>query len=46
MPLLHSNLSIVEVIALAIAGLLVLTVVIGVLYNLPGLVRYIRISRM
>ena len=46
MPWIHANLSIVEVVALVVAGLIVLAVFIGFFVNLPALFRYFRISRM
>jgi hypothetical protein len=46
MPLLNQNLSIVEVIALGLAGLFVLAVLIGFVANLPALLRYFRMRKM
>ena len=44
MPFLHEHLSIVEVIALVEAGILALGIVIAIIANIPGVLRYIRIS--
>jgi hypothetical protein len=46
MPFLHHDLSIVELVALVIAGLVVLAVVVGFLANIPAVLRYLRMRRM
>jgi len=46
MPFLSQPLSVVEVIALVVAGLIVLAVVAGFLANLGAILRYFRIRSM
>jgi hypothetical protein len=46
MPFIHHDLSVVELIAVGVTGLVVLAVVVGVLVNIPALARYLRISKM
>jgi len=46
MPFLSYPLSVVELIALVVAGLIVLAIVVGILANLGALIRYFRIRSL
>jgi hypothetical protein len=46
MPFLHHDLSVVELVALIVAGLVVLAIVVGFLFNIRALLHYLRMRRM